>query len=130
MATGTLTTAGATYGINTGALKTACTHIALYTTAPNISGTNHTGEVTNSAGYSRKAITWTGSGAEVQNSGTITFTATGNWGTVTHFGIVSSATHGSGSIYYVGALDQNRVMTNLHEIRFTAGNIKISLLTT
>lgn len=130
MAQGTLTTAGAVRALSGGALKSVCTHIALYTANPGIAG-SHANEVAAANGYSRKAITWTSSGGTSEsNTGTVTFAATGNWGTVTHFGIVSNGTRGAGTMYFVGALDSSRSMTMGYEIRFTNGNITISMLTT
>ena len=130
MATGTLTTAGAIRALSGGQLKSVCTHIALYTSNPGIAG-SHANEVAASNGYSRKAITWTSTGTTSEsNTGTITFAASGNWGTVTHFGIVSNGTRGAGTMYFVGPLDGSRTMTMGYEIRFLAGTVSISMLTT
>lgn len=129
MATGTLTNAGAARALSGGQLKSVCTHIALYTANPTVTG-SHANEVASGNGYSRKAVSWTSGGANSEtNTGTVTFAASGNWGTVTHFGIVSNGTRGAGTMYYFGPLDSNRVMTAGYEIRFLPGSISIQMLT-
>lgn len=130
MAAGPLTNAGKTRIITGGALRPVCTHVGLYTGNPGAAG-SHSTEVAAANGYSRQAVTWTASGSGVEtNSNTVLFTATGSWGTLTHWGINSTDTRGAGTMYFRGALDSSRVVTNGNQVRFLPGALKIEGLTT
>src|SRR3990167_9371696 len=69
-------------------------------------------EVTNANAYARTSLNpldanWTapGVGGLTDNASAIVFpTATGSWGTVTHFAICDSATWGAGNVLIHGAL--------------------------
>ena len=81
-------------------------------------------------GYARVATTgstWeaAASGA-IQNASAITFpTATGSWGTVTHFALFDAAT--SGNMLAHGALDESQAITTNQIPRFAAGALDITL---
>lgn len=122
-----LTTAGATRVISGGALTTVCTHIALFTASPGAAG-SLTNELANSNGYSRQAITWTSSGdADEENSATITFTASGgDWSAATHYGLVSSGTHGAGTMYVTGALSTSRTVADGGSLSIAAGDLTMT----
>lgn len=127
MATGAQTNAGAALAVTNA--RSAITHIALYTGDPGAAG-SHANELPSSNGYARQAITWSAAGGNsVQNTNTITFTASGSWGTVTHWALVSSGTRGSGTAYARGALDAPRTVTNGVQVRFTAGTVKLQAAT-
>ena len=86
------------------------TWLALYTATPTDSTAGT--EVTNANNYSRQAITFdaAASGA-TQNAATVTFpTASGSWGTITHWAIVDSATHGGGNIIIYGAFTASKTI--------------------
>lgn len=94
--------------------KTAFTlptaYVALYTAAPSDSGGGT--EVTGGS-YARKSTAgadWAASsGGSIANAAVITFvTATGSWGTVTHFGVFDAAT--VGNLLWWGALGTSKVI--------------------
>jgi hypothetical protein len=81
--------------------KTAYTmptvHVGLFTGAPSDAGG---GTEVSGGSYARKATTgadWsTPSGGSINNANTLTFpTATGSWGTITHFALFDAATAGN-----------------------------------
>lgn len=84
--------------------------VSLHTADPGEAGTATTNEATYTS-YARVAVArasgaggWTVSASQVQNASTVTFPAcTGGTNTITHFGIVTSAS-GAGTLLYKGAL--------------------------
>lgn len=86
------------------------TWLALYTATPTDSTAGT--EVTNANNYSRQAITFdAASGGATQNAATVTFpAASGSWGTVTHWAIVDSATHGAGNIIIYGQFTASKTI--------------------
>lgn len=85
----------------------ATVYLALATADPGEAATGASmNEVANSGGYARKAITFGAASAKrVTQNATVTFDqATGNWGTVTHWAILDSATYGAGNVLAYGAL--------------------------
>lgn len=57
------------------------------------------------------AADWTRTASSIANNATITFPSpTGNWGTVTHFGIFDAST--SGNALYYGDLTTSRTINN------------------
>lgn len=130
MAIGTPTTAGAVRIVSGGSLKAGITYVALYKADPGDAG-SHANEVTTGTGYARQAVTWSSSGGVTeQNTNVLNWAATGSWGTVTHWGLVNSATRGAGTMLAHGPLNSSRVMANGNQIRMLAGQIKITGLTT
>jgi hypothetical protein len=88
------------------------TWLALYTATPTDSTAGT--EVTNANAYARQAITFdaAASGA-TQNAADITYpTATGSWGTITHWAVVDSATHGAGNIIIYGAFNASKTIAS------------------
>ena len=84
----------------------ATVYLALCTADPTDSGTGASmNEVANSGSYARTAIAFSAaSSRRVTQNGAVTFpTATGSWGTVSHWAIVDSATHGAGTMLAYGA---------------------------
>jgi hypothetical protein len=85
----------------------ATIYLALCTADPTETGTAAAmSEVPNTGAYARTAITFAapiaGSRRVVQNN-IVTFPqATGSWGTVTHYALVDSATHGAGNLLASG----------------------------
>jgi hypothetical protein len=83
----------------------ATVYLALCTADPTDAGTGASmNECANSGSYARKAIAF-GSAASrrITQSGDVTFdTATGAWGTVTHWAIVDSGTYGNGNVLASG----------------------------
>src|SRR5689334_21871545 len=85
----------------------ATLYLALATADPTEAATGASmNEVANSGSYARTAITFgAASSRRVTQSADVTFpTASGSWGTVTHWAIVDSGTHGAGNVLSYGAL--------------------------
>lgn len=92
--------------------------VSLHTADPGETGTAVTNEATYTS-YARVAVArasgaggWTVSGSTAQNTSVVTFPAcTGGTNTITHFGIVTSAS-GAGTLLYKGALSPNIAVAN------------------
>lgn len=100
--------------------------VALYTAAPSDSGGGT--EVTG-AGYSRKSVTFDAAstpGGTTSNSNAVTFTASGgNYGTVTHIGIMTAST--GGNLLWHGALTASKIVNDGDTLEFSIGNIDLTL---
>lgn len=84
----------------------ATVYLALATSDPGEAATGASmNEVANSGSYARTAITFGAAGSRrVTQSGAVNFpAATGSWGTVSHWAIVTSATYGAGNVLAYGA---------------------------
>lgn len=104
--------------------------VALYTAAPSDSGGGT--EVSNSNNYSRKTTAagdWTAaSGGATSNANAITFaTPSGSWGTVTHFGLLDSATHGAGNLLAWAPLTSSQAVGSGNTVSFAVGDLDITL---
>lgn len=105
--------------------------VGLFTAAPSDSaaGTEVTG-----GSYARVAVVRTGAGwnaatgtspALTDNTGAITFpTATGSWGTVTHFGIFDAAT--AGNLLYWADLTATKTVGSGDSASFAAGALDVT----
>jgi len=107
------------------------TYIGLSTTTPTDAGGNIT-EPSGGAGYARVAKTnnvtnWPAAvGGLKENGTTVDFpTATGAWGTVTHFFIADAAS--GGNILATGALTTPKTIDNGDTASFAVGDIDITL---
>lgn len=96
--------------------KPSALYVALYTSAPSDSGG---GTEVSGGSYARAQLdpsdsNWaatSGSDGKTSNSVEITFAApTGNWGTITHFGIFDAST--SGNLLIHGALTVSKTVNN------------------
>jgi hypothetical protein len=103
-------------------------YFALFTSAPNESGG---GTECSGGNYSRVSVTnnatnFPASSSGVKANGTaVTFpTASGNWGTVTAFGVFDAST--SGNLLYFGSLSASRSVTSGDTARFAAGDFTIT----
>lgn len=84
----------------------ATVYLALCTADPTDAGTGASmNEVANSGSYARTAITFGAASSRrvTQSSGVAFPTATGSWGTVTHWAVVDTNTYGSGNMLAHGA---------------------------
>jgi hypothetical protein len=109
--------------------RLANVYLALYTTAPTENGG---GVEVSGNGYTRVAITnnstnWPASaGGSKTNGAAFTFpVATGSWGTVTHWAIMSAST--GGSILFFGALSSSKTIANTDTLTFGVSSITITL---
>jgi hypothetical protein len=111
-------------------------YVGLSTTTPAEDGTNFT-EPATASGYARVGIinnktNWStasqvSTSGEVHNRTAITFpTSTGNWGTITHFGIFDNPT--TGNLYLQAALSGGPQTININnQISFSSGTLKIRM---
>ncbi len=86
--------------------RPATVYLALATGDPGEAATgDNFNEVANSNAYARKAIAFgAASSRRITQNAIVTFDqATGSWGTVTHWAILDSATHGAGNVLAYGA---------------------------
>jgi hypothetical protein len=109
--------------------RLANVHLALFTTAPTENGG---GVEVAGNGYTRVAIpnnstNWPAStGGTKTNGAAFTFpVATGSWGTITHWAIMSAAT--GGNILFFGALSSAKTIANTDSLSFGVGQISITL---
>lgn len=117
-----LTSEGAALALD--AVLDVGTHLALFTADPTNAGLM-TNELANSNGYARQAITWTTSeDDDEENSATITFTASGgDWSEATHWGIVTSGTHGAGDMLLKGPLSTPRTIVDGGSLVYDAADL-------
>jgi len=109
----------------------ATLHIGLSTTTPSNTGTNVTEPAGNS--YARVAVTnnvsnWPAAAARSKSNGTdIVFpTATGSWGTITHFAIYDSAVGGASNFIAWGQLTVPVSVINGATVTFVTASLVIN----
>lgn len=118
--------------------KPAALAVSLHTADPtDVTATAAANEVAHAGGYERVArnpldANWTAASATdgvTNNAAAITFPApTGNWGTVTHFGIWDSATYGAGNLLFHGSLGASKnVSSGDPAPYFAAGALVVTL---
>jgi len=108
-------------------------YVSLCTADPTDAGTGASqNECANTNAYAR--VTTAGgdwdaaSGGATANANDITFPeATGSWGTVTHFALNDSGTHGAGNMLGHGALSASKAIGSGDTPKFAAGYIDITL---
>ena len=103
----------------------ATVYLALLTADPTDAGTQ-TNEVSGGS-YARQAIAFDAPSpaGETQNTALITFpTATGLWGTITHWAIADAAT--SGNYLYTGAWDAAKSVDSGDIVEVAIGEIEIN----
>jgi hypothetical protein len=102
-------------------------YVALYTSAPSDAGG---GTEVSGGGYARKTVAWDAAaspGGTTQNTGVVTWTASGAaFGTVTHIGI-HSALSGSGNLLWHGAMTASKTVNDGDTLEFAAGNIDLAI---
>lgn len=109
----------------------ATVYLALCTADPTEAATGASmSEVANSASYARTAITFgAASSRRVTQSGVVTYPqASGGWGTITHWAIVDSATHGAGNALAYGEIEPDRtvIATNTPSVATSTIYVEIS----
>ena len=107
------------------------TYLALCTADPTDAGTGASmNEVADSGSYARKATAglWAAaSSGAIANNAAITFTeATGSWGTITHWALVDSGTHGAGNVLYHGSLDSSQAIVSGNTVQVPSGDLDIT----
>lgn len=108
-------------------------YVALCTADPTDAGTGAScNEVSDTNNYARVATDgddWdASSGGATANAAAITFPeASGSWGTITHFAIIDSTTHGEGNMIAHGTVNVEKVITTGDTPRFAIGDLDITL---
>ena len=107
-------------------------YVGLWTAALSDPSTGSTGgEVATGTAYARMGLAqgtaqWTASsGGTVKNTAAITFpTATADWGTITHVGLLDAAT--TGNLLYWAALDASKIVQNGDTFQFAANALVVA----
>lgn len=103
--------------------------IALCTAAPTDASTGSTIVEPSGSAYARKATSglWgTAASGAIANSSAITFTtATGSWGTITHFALCDATT--AGNMLAWGALTTSKAVVSGDTVSFAIGDLDITL---
>ena len=101
-------------------------YVSLYTVAPTDAGG---GTEVSGNGYSRQTVAWgtaTGTGGTTDNTGTVSFTATGgNFGTIVAIGIHDASS--GGNLLWHGALSANKTVNDGDTLEFAAGAIDLTI---
>jgi len=101
-------------------------YVALYTVAPSDAGG---GTEVSGNGYSRQTVagdTATGTGGTTDNTGAVSFTATGgNFGTIVAIGIHDASS--GGNLLWHGALSANKTVNDGDTLEFAAGAIDLTI---
>ena len=103
-------------------------YLALATADPTDAATGASmNEVANSGAYARTAITvGAASSRRVTQDADVTFAeATGSWGTVTHWAITNSATHGAGDVLAHGAFTASKAVVSGNTAKVASGEIYV-----
>lgn len=104
-------------------------YLALCTAAVTDPQTGSTmSEVSNSGAYVRKAISFSAAASRsTSNSSSVTYDeATGSWGTISHWAVVDTATHGAGNIICYGAFGNAKSIVSGNTVVVPSGEISVS----
>ena len=101
-------------------------YVALYTVAPSDAGG---GTEVSGNGYIRQTVAWdtaTGTGGTTDNTGAVSFTATGgNFGEIVAIGIHDASS--GGNLLWHGALSANKTVNDGDTLEFAAGAIDLTI---
>jgi hypothetical protein len=107
----------------------ATLYLALCTADPTDAATGASmNEVADSGSYARTAISFAAAASrQVAQNATVTFPqASGSWGTVSHWAIVDSATHGAGNVLAHGALSASKSIVAGNTPSVASGQVTVS----
>lgn len=109
---------------NTSYTSPTTVYVGLYTTNP---GEGNTGSELSGSNYARQPLSvTTSSGGIVTSSADVTFPqATGNWGTISHIGLLDAIT--SGNLLMYTALNTSKVIETDDILKISSGNLSIVL---
>jgi hypothetical protein len=105
-------------------------YLALCTADPTDAATGASmNEVANANNYSRKAISFAAAASrKVEQDGAITFDqASGAWGTITHWAILDSATHGEGNVLAYGAFNPTFAVVSGNTPSVASGQVEVEI---
>ena len=111
---------------NTSYTSPATVYAALFTSDPTDAGT---GTECTGTGYTRKAITFAApsNGVTTNSAAACEFDqATGDWGTITHFGIYDALT--TGNLLYYGALTNSKIISSGDVFKFATSSVSVTLV--
>ena len=109
---------------NTSYTSPATVYAGLFTSDPTDAGS---GTEVSGGSYARKAVTFgaPSNGASV-NSAAVEFDqATGDWGTITHFGVFDASS--SGNLLYHGALTASKTIETGDVFKFATSSVSVTL---
>ena len=88
---------------------------------------DNSGTELSGSGYSRKLVTFgTASSGSISNNSAVEFdTATGDQGTISHFGIFDASS--SGNLLYHGAFSASKVISTGDVLKISSGSLTVSL---
>lgn len=100
-------------------------YIGLFTSDPTDTGSAGT-EVATGTGYARTAVTFTVTGDTASNSAAVEFPAAsgGNWGTISHIGVMDAATGGNMIVH--SALTTAKAINDGDVFRIPTGDLDIT----
>ena len=106
----------------------ATIYLALFTVDPGEAGTL-TNEVADGIGYTRQSMSFGApTDGVTETDADITFTqATGDWGTVSHFGIMDGNTTGAGNMLFYSPLNTSKTINTDDIFKVSATNITVTL---
>ena len=109
---------------NTGYSSPATVYVALFTTDPTDAGS---GTEVSGGSYARQAATFASpsNGAAATDADVQFPQATGNWGTITHFGIYDALT--TGNLLYHGQLTASKTIETCDVFKIATGNLTVTL---
>jgi hypothetical protein len=109
---------------NTTYTSPSVVYVGLFTSDPTDAGT---GTEVSGGSYARKAMTFgaPSNGASVNSSAVEFDQATGNWGTITHFGIFDASS--SGNLLYHGALTASKAIETGDVFKFATSSVSVTL---
>lgn len=109
---------------NTAYTSPATVYLALYTSDPTDA---NSGTEVSGGSYARVAITFSApSNGSASNSADVNFTtATANWGTVTHWGILDASSAGNLLVY--GAMTTSLAVNNGQTARVLTGQLTVTV---
>ena len=110
---------------NTSYTSPATVYVALYTTDPTVA---NSGTEVSGGSYARVSAAFdapSGTGITA-NTSLLTFpTASGSWGTVTHFGVLDASS--GGNLLHFGALSVSKVVATNDIVTVPAGDLDVTL---
>ena len=109
---------------NTSYSSPSTVYIGLYTSNPTDA---NTGTEVSGGSYARKSVTFAApsDGVAASNADVIFDTATANWGTITHIGILDALT--SGNLLYHTQLDTSKVIDTNDIFRINSGALTVTI---
>lgn len=109
-----------------GAYSAPTVHVGLFTAAPSDAGGGTEVSGNSYARVNASALFGAASGTGIANDGAITFpTATGSWGTITHFGVFDAST--AGNLLVWGAVTPNKAVGDGDTASFATGELDVTL---